>query len=103
MTDYEEKIKQACEIILKLGENYELYDWHKTCIEIMDLGLSLKDLKEYATSSPQKTVLGDLAKGNFYQAANYVWNFLNWNDSMPWVMEYSLDIKDFVKAINEKV
>ena len=103
MTDYEEKIKQACEIILKLGENYELYDWHKTCIEIMDLGLSLKDLKEYATSSPQKTVLGDLSKGNFYQAANYVWNFLNWNDSMPWVMEYSLDIKDFVKAINEKV
>lgn len=97
----EDKIKQACKIIVKLGDNYSLKEWHEACIQILDLGITVESLKQFISTSNGRDTLGDMEKGNYYVAANYIINFISWNESMPWVIGYSDLVKSFVRVVDK--
>lgn len=97
----EDKILQACKIITKLSGDYDLLEWHKTCVEIMNLGLNLSTLDDFISQDNQNSKLGDLEKGNYYMAASYIRNFINWNyKNMPYVKEYSYLVESFIKVVS---
>lgn len=99
----ENKILQACKIISSLGSDYDLYDWHKTCVEIMNLGLTIESLSQFVDSAPEETTLGTIENGNYSAAANYIYNFIFWNDkNMSFVKESSYLIDKFIKVVEAK-
>lgn len=98
----EDKILQACKIIAKLGNDYDLLEWHEACVRVMNLGLNLSTLDDFISQDNQNSRLGDLEKGNYYMAAGYIKNFIMWNSSnMPYVKEYSYLLESFIN-INSK-
>ena len=94
------KILQACKIISRLGSDYDLYEWHKACVEIMDLGLTVESLRQFVESEPEAT-LGSIEDGNYSAAANYIYNFIFWHDkNISFIKEMSYLIDTFVKVVN---
>ena len=94
----ENKILQACKIISRLGSNYDLYDWHKACIEIMDLGITVSFLQQYISNEPE-AALGEIEKGNYSAAANYIYNFIDWHSlNISFVKEVSFLIDKFIQV-----
>ena len=42
-----------------------------------------------------------MEKGNYYVAANYIVNFISWNESMPWVIGYLDLVESFVRVVDK--
>ena len=98
----EEKILQACKLINALGSDYTLKDWHEVCIQVMNMGLTESTLKDFIDQSTNKDTLGDMEKGNYYSAANYIRNFIMWNsNNMIYVKEYSYLLESFINSNNK--
>lgn len=95
-----EKIDAAIKIIAKLGSDFNVYDWHKACIQIMDLGLNTIILEQYNKQNPNRSVLEDMGKGNSFVAANFIRNFITFNDDISYIKEWHYLTDNYIKSIN---
>lgn len=100
-----DKIINAIKIISKLGEDFDDTDWHKACIAISNLGLSEKVLSDYMAQNPKRSVLGDFPKGDHYEAANFIRNFIKVDSDTDFTLSYIKEIffmtKEYLKAVQK--
>lgn len=96
----EEKIKAAIKIIANLGGNFNVNDWHRACVDIMDLGISYDSLLNYIQQDPNRSSLQDMEKGNPYVAANFIRNFIMFNENISFIREWSYLTQSYVRAVS---
>lgn len=97
----EEKILIACKIISNAYSDFGVYEWHKACIKIMDLGLNTSSLNLYINHSSQDSEgFSGLERGNYCSAANYIKSFIGWDPTKMVLLESFRDGIDLFIRFN---